>query len=203
MVHVYLLHRCVLTSLVTNDGRFASIWNDHGAGANRDITLYSNANIDSDVGLDSGTFTAFASYSTPHGKPNLLKSGTAKQHSSISLSTSSQVALVVFQTTNLQTIWKDSGSGADSDFSSHRVIESKNTYSLGDIGLRSHSLPSYGLEVKEVRHGALAVPIGFRQRWSDQGSDADQDVTFMNQSVLWDIKYLAMSLLDLILLCLL
>ena len=141
------------------------------------MSLYSNANTDSDYGIDATTFTAFSTYSYPSGRPSLLSSATAKVHSLIS-SPSDQVALIVYQITNTETIWTDSGSGADRDFSSNRAQEPDGYYSLGDIGVASHSKPSFSIVVKEIKEGALATPTGFRQRWNDGGSGADDDVAF-------------------------
>lgn len=120
----------------------------------------------------------YSIYNAPYGWPNLLRLGTAKACSLVPDTTYDQVALIAYQITNTDRIWKDSGSGEDEDFSSHRVIEPKDTYSLGDIGLGSHSSPSYGIAIKEVKSGDLAAPIGYRRWWNDRGSGARDDVAF-------------------------
>jgi len=38
------------------------IWNDRGSGADKDVSLWANTDIDSDVGVDSNTFTSFATH---------------------------------------------------------------------------------------------------------------------------------------------
>lgn len=158
------IHGCVKSSYgAANDGPYEAIWNDRGSGAKRDVSFYANTNIDSDVGLDSRCFTAFTTHRGAHtyGWPNLLRSETAKARNVILDTTYDQVALIAYQITNTERIWKDSGSGTDRDFSSHRVIESKDTCSLGDIGLDSYSSPSYGITVKEVKSSALAALIRY------------------------------------------
>ena len=142
------------------------------------MSVYSNTNIDSDYGIDATTFTAFATYSYPSGKPSLLSSATAKLRSLIPSSLSDQVALVVYQITETQTIWTDSGSGADRDFSSHRANEPSGYFSLGDIGVGSHYKPPFSIVVRARKSDALVAPTGFRERWTDRGSGARRDVAF-------------------------
>ena len=135
------------------------------------MSLYSNTNSDNGI-------TAFATHSSPSGRPSLLSSASAKLHSLISTSLSDQVALIAYQITETETIWTDAGSGADRDFSSNRANEPTGYYSLGDIGVATHSKPSFSIVVKERKTGALAAPTGYRQRWNDGGSGADDDVAF-------------------------
>lgn len=170
--------RCVKSSYVVyNSGVFELIWKDQGSGASRDVALYANTNIGSANGIDTITFTSFTTYKYPNERPVLLNSKAAKLKSLISTQ-SNQVALIVYQVTETERIWKDSGSGADVDFSSYRAIEPDSYYSLGDIGVASHSKPAFSIMVREVKSGVLEEPKFYRLRWNDRGTGADEDVSF-------------------------
>ena len=178
-VIVYLC-RCVKSEYVVNSGRYDLIWNDRGSGADKDVSLWANTDIDSDVGVDSNAFTSFATHrDMSKGSPNLLKRNVAQLRSLIPRTTTDQIAIIVYQVTDTDKIWTDSGSGANRDFSSWRARELKGYFSLGDIGVgNSHAEPRFSILVKAIKPDALAVPISFRQKWTDAGSGANDDVAF-------------------------
>ena len=116
-----------------NSGTYQLIWNDAGLSADNDVALWANRNTDSAHGIDATTFTAFATHSTPTGKPNLLNGTMAKLNSLIPSTTTDQLAVIVYQVTDTARIWDDSGSGANDDFSSWRATEPDGYFSLGNI----------------------------------------------------------------------
>ena len=76
-------------------------------------------------------------------------------------------------------IWKDSGSGANMDFSVYRPINMPFDYrSLGDVPVRAHSYRRIGFIGKEIRSDAFEDPRYFYPIWDDRGSGAYWDVTF-------------------------
>lgn len=170
--------RCVNNAYVVNSGTYQLIWNDAGSGAHSDVALWANRNTDSADGIDATTFTAFATHSTPTGKPNLLNGTMAKLNSFIASTTTDQLAIIVYQVTDTERIWDDSGSGANVDFSSWRATEPDGYFSLGDIGVASHSEPRFSILARAIKPDALAAPVNFVQRWNDAGSGADDDVAF-------------------------
>jgi hypothetical protein len=171
--------RCVKSNyVVANTGTYDLIWKDRGSGARRDVGLWTNTNIGSDNGIEGATFTAFATHNFPSGRPSLLSSATAKLSSLIPSSGSDNVAIILYQVTDTERIWKDSGSGANRDFSSYRAREPNGYYSLGDIGVGSHSKPRFSVLAKARKSDALKAPVGYRQRWNDRGSGARDDVAF-------------------------
>ena len=109
------------------------------------MALWANTNINSKLGLDTTTFKAFPFRDSPLEKPNLLSSRTALHRTLIPSSESDQVALILYEISDTERIWKDSGSGADEDFSSYRAIEPEGYYSLRDIGVDTHSKPSFSI----------------------------------------------------------
>jgi hypothetical protein len=88
------------------------------------------------------------------------------------------LAITVYEGTDMDLIWRDRGSGANRDFSSWRAKGSNKYYSLGDIGVASHSRPRIALLVKATKQDALRAPTGYRLIWKDSGSGADWDVSF-------------------------
>ena len=80
---------------------------------------------------------------------------------------------------DLSLIWKDSGSGADMDFSVYRLINMPFEYrSLGDVPVRAHSYHGFGFIGKEIMSDAFEDPLYFYPIWNDRGSGANWDVTF-------------------------
>ena len=152
------------------------IWSNRGSHADKKVALWANTNINSHLGIDVTTFTAFASRDFPTRKPNLLSSLTASHWTLIPSLDSDKVALTLYEITDTERIWKDSGSGADKDISSYRAIEPVDYFSLGDIGVPTHSKPSFSILAKAKKDDVLAAPTGYRQRWNDKGSGADKDV---------------------------
>ena len=80
---------------------------------------------------------------------------------------------------NLFQIWRDSGSGADMDFSVYRPVNVPSEYrSLGDVAVEAHNFQGSGIIGKEFKSDAFEDPVSFSFIWNDRGSGADWDVTF-------------------------
>ena len=176
---VIVYYRCVKTQYVTSsDGLYDFVWNDRGSGAYKDVTIYSNTNIDSKDGRSANTFRATPNYSRLDGYPNLLRSSTSSEKSQTAVNPQEDKAIIVYQVTLKNKIWNDAGSGANKDFSSWRAQIPDGYYSLGDYGVANHRAPHFVTLVKAVKEDALRAPLSFRQRWNDRGSGANKDVTF-------------------------
>ena len=176
---VIVYYRCVKSQYVTSsDGLYDFVWNDRGSGAYKDVTIYSNANIDSKDGRSANTFTTTASYSRLDGYPNLLRSSTSSEKSQTTVSPHEDTAIIVYQVTLKKKIWNDADSGANRDFSSWRAEIPDGYYSLGDYGVATHRAPHFITLVKAVKEDALRAPLYFSQRWNDRGSGANKDVAF-------------------------
>ena len=154
------------------------IWKDKGSGADEDVAFWANTNIDSNRGIDAMTFAAYTKYSRPSGQPDLLDSAVAKERTLLINSASANVAIVLYEVPDCKHIWTDEGSDADDNFSSYRANDLDGYYSLGDIGVATHSEPAFSIIAQERKSDAFRAPTGYRRRWDDEGSDADQDVTF-------------------------
>ena len=112
-------YRCVKSQYVnSSDGLYDFVWNDLGLRAYKDVTIYSNANIDSKDGRSANTFRAMPNYSRLAGYPNLLRSSTSSEKSQAAITPQHDKAIIVYQVTLKQKIWNDAGSGANKDFSS-------------------------------------------------------------------------------------
>ena len=172
-------YRCVKSQYVTrSEGLYDFIWNDRGSGADRDVTIYSNTNIDSRDSRSANTFKATGSYSRVDGHPDLLKASTSIEKSVTITTPHEDTAIIVYQVTLKKKIWNDAGSGANRDFSSWRAQIPDGYSSLGDYGVATHGAPHFITLVKAVKEDALRAPLSFRWRWSDRGSGANRDVTF-------------------------
>ena len=175
----FKLCRCVKSEYVVfNSGTYDLIWKDRGSGADDNVALWANTNIESDLGIDALTFSAFTSYSDLAGKPNLLKSTVAKHRSLLTQQHSDRIAIVIYEVTETERIWTDKGSRADEDFSSYRAVEPEGYYSLGDIGVATHSKPAFSILVQQRKSDVLIPPTGYRKRWTDKGSGANRNVAF-------------------------
>ena len=159
-------------------GSYQNIWIDAGSGAYKNVGLFSNSEIGSIKAIFANTFTSKASHSRPGGKPNLLSSDYAILNSLIHRSDLQNLALIVYQGSDMDLIWKDSGSGAWFDVSIYRSKGPDGYYSVGDIAVQSHYQPRASFLVKARSNDALALPVDFHWRWNDAGSGADWDVTF-------------------------
>ena len=95
--------RCVNNTYAVNSGTYQLIWNDAGLSADSDVVLWANRNTDSADGIDATTFTAFATHSTPTGKPNFLNGTMAKLNLFIPNTTTDQLAVIVYQVTGTVT----------------------------------------------------------------------------------------------------
>ena len=76
-------------------------------------------------------------------------------------------------------IYNDSGTGADDDFSVWRpnLTQHPGYYSLGDIGVGSHSGPGASYVIKG-QGDILAAPLDYHLIWKDSGSGGDHDGSF-------------------------
>ena len=111
-------YRCVKTQYVTSsDGLYDFVWNDRGSGADRDVNIYSNTNIDSKDARSANTFRATPKYSRLYGHPKLLRASTSSEKSQASVTPQQDTAINVYQVTLKKLIWNDAGSGANKDFS--------------------------------------------------------------------------------------
>ena len=94
---------------------------------------------------------------------------TKPLHAANGLSTRQDLSLIC--------IWKDSGSGADMDFSVYRPINMPIKYrSLGDIPVPAHSYQlRIGFIGKEIKSDGdtFKDPLNFYPIWNDCGSGAD------------------------------
>ena len=154
------------------------VWSDRGSGANQDVSIFSNTNIDSAYGRSANTFRAVPNYSTISGQPNLLRLSSSSKRLSSAAPAKKDTAIVVYQVTFKKNIWNDAGSGANRDFSSWSANIPDGYYSLGDYGVASHSVPHFVTLVRARKDDAIRPPLDFRPRWSDRGSGANKDVTF-------------------------
>ena len=176
---VIVYYRCVNTQYVTSsDGLYDFVWNDRGSWAYKDVTIYSNANIDSKDSRSANTFTATARYSRLDGYPKLLRSSTSSEKSQTIATPQQDTAIIVYQVTLKKKIWNDAGSAANKDFSSWSAEIPDGYYSLGDYGVANRRTPHFVTLVKAVKEDALRAPLYFRQRWNDRGSGANKDVAF-------------------------
>ena len=169
--------RCVKSEYTVQSGIYDFIWNDKGSGADSDVSLFANTNIDSADGIGANSFTAITFYGTPSGRPSLLRAATAKQNSPVSSILEDKV-LVAYQVSDTVHIWNDAGSGADRDLSLWRARVPQGYFSLGDVAVPTHSAPRFSVLVRPLKDDALKAPTGYRQRWTDAGSGADKDVAF-------------------------
>lgn len=177
MYYYFHVCRCVKSEYTVQSGIYDLIWNDRGSGADRDVSLFANTNIDSADGIGANTFTAISFYGVPSGRPSLLRAATARQNSPVN-SILEAKALVAYHVSDTEHIWDDGGSGADRDFSSWRAREPRGYFSLGDVAVPTHSAPRFSILVRPLKDDALKAPTGYRQRWTDAGSGADDDVAF-------------------------
>ncbi len=88
-----------------------------------------------------------------------------------------QAPLIEIDIVQSNSIWNDSGSGADGDVSIWRPIASPGYYPLGDVAIAGYTKPST-IVVKGLDPGVLAKPTGYTRTWIDAGSGANADVAF-------------------------
>ena len=169
--------RCILSEYTVNEGGYHSIWNDKGSGVHTDVGLFSNTETDSINGLFSNTFTARTSYNEPSSSPSLLNSGSTTLQSLLHQN-NENLAIKVYEGTKSKLIWRDKGSGAYHDLSTHRPKGEDGYYPVGDIALGNYGSPKIAHLVKEVKSGAISFPTDFRRIWKDKGSGAHWDGSF-------------------------
>lgn len=81
--------------------------------------------------------------------------------------------------TDLNLVWKDSGSGADDDISIWRAGSVPGGYyRIGDVAIGNHHGNTYAIVVKALASDVLKKPNGYSKVWDDSGSGADDDVAF-------------------------
>uniref|UniRef100_A0A7S4W2V0 LNR domain-containing protein n=1 Tax=Ditylum brightwellii TaxID=49249 RepID=A0A7S4W2V0_9STRA len=82
-------------------------------------------------------------------------------------------------TNQINFVYKDSGTGANNDFSAWRPVgtNSNGWYSIGDVGMSSHGAPKTALLVKGDSD-ILTKPIGYNLIWKDSGSGGHMDASF-------------------------
>lgn len=170
-------YRCV-KSLYTIKGSYDLVWKDKGSGASRDVGLWRHRRSGGDTnGVESNTFDAFATHNNPSGSPTILNGKYVKSHLDLK-NDNKNMAIILYKTTDLNLIWKDSGSGGKYDFSIWRSNGPSGTYSLGDIGMKGYGKPSSGFVAKEIKSDALRPPVDFRMSWKDRWSGASWDGSF-------------------------
>ncbi|KAJ8042166.1 Natterin-3 [Holothuria leucospilota] len=168
-------YRCVRSEYVTT-GQYVEIWLDRGSGADRDVGIWRNERGSSLDALDANTFTSFSNHGVPGGTPNMLSGQYAKNHLNVEISNENFI-FTLYETSDMDEIWNDGGSGADRDVAIWRSKGSSNSYSLGDIAVGG-GRPARGFVVKALRDDALRSPDDFRKIWDDSGSGADWDGAF-------------------------
>ncbi|KAJ8042094.1 Natterin-3 [Holothuria leucospilota] len=173
-------YRCVLSQYVTKGsptGTYDLIWLDRGSGAHQDVGFWGNRVSDSNLdALDANTFTSFNNHATPNGAPNMLSGKYAKNHQTVEISDEDFV-FTLYETSDMDEIWNDRGSGAYKDVAIWRSKGPSNTYSLGDIAVGGGK-PPRAFVVKALKDDALRPPYDFRQVWKDSGSGAYWDGAF-------------------------
>lgn len=175
----FLLHRCVKSQFITS-GSYQPIWNDRGSGAYRDVGLFSNSEIGNYKAIFANTFTSVASHRTPSGSPLMLNGDNSILHSLLKRDQSENIAIKVYEGTDSDLIWKDSGSGGYHDISIFRPRGPSGYYVVGDIAIGNYGSPRTALLAKAMdgKEDVFANPTSFRRRWTDRGSGADWDVSF-------------------------
>ncbi|XP_032835356.1 uncharacterized protein LOC116957357 [Petromyzon marinus] len=163
-------YRCVNSSHVTQ-GRLSFVWNDRGSGATRDVSFWSVENDPMLTGITAGTFISHASHSDLGTVPAVLDANKAIL--SAFLPTSSEVALVLYNTDRVTEMWNDKGSGGKYDVS---IWRAQGCCSLGDIAMPNYGQPK-GILLRETIPGTLRKPLSFERIWTDRGSGADRDVS--------------------------
>ncbi len=159
-------------------GSYSLIWYDKGSGAHADVGLFSNTERGSfGKAIFANTFTSIKAHSPPGGQPSMLHNDYSVLQSLLQPKKNENLAITVFEGTDSDLIWRDSGSGARNDLSVHRP-KGSGGYPVGDIALNNYGKPGVSHIIKAVKTGALAFPISFRKIWDDSGSGASWDGSF-------------------------
>ena len=164
--------RCVSQTLLTK-GMFSEIWMDRGSGANANVGIWECGTSNTYVnGLATGVFFAQGNYDLPSGTPNMPDLTKSIESSALPPNMNAAIKL---RPAEMSLVWKDSGSGANRDFSSYHP---KDCPSLADSGVGNYVDKPVGYCVEALKPQSLVVPSGWSVIWKDSGSGADWDGSF-------------------------
>jgi hypothetical protein len=172
--------QCVRSDLVAPSTAWMSIWIDVGSDADRDLGTWITA-PSSGNGVHLGLMTARGygrgdGYAPPSSGLWVLDR-TKVRGASFPLNGQ---ALEVAYVEQLDPVWNDSGSGANSDGSFYKPVVPQGYEVIGYYGQTDYGAATREAlaVVKELIPGSLAQPTGYQVVWTDSGSGSNRDGAF-------------------------